>query len=111
MASSSGTKKQIGLLANALKRKDSFIQFFAMGGILLLSMRSLGQKYRLHSLQEDNYDLREEHEKLTEKMKNIKRSLLDEAALDSTGGRENRGIGGELSSEIARKRIKQTRIY
>ncbi|KAI3896674.1 hypothetical protein MKW92_020833 [Papaver armeniacum] len=56
-----------------------------MGGILLLSMKSLGQKYRLHSLQEDNYDLREEHEKLTEKMKNIKRSLLDEAALDSTG--------------------------
>ncbi|KAI3877176.1 hypothetical protein MKX03_001413 [Papaver bracteatum] len=86
MASSSGTtKKKIGLLANALKRKDSFIQFFAMGGILLLSMRSLGQKYRLHSLQEDNYTLREEHEKLTEKMKNIKRSLLDEAALDSTG--------------------------
>ncbi|KAI3953557.1 hypothetical protein MKW92_001250 [Papaver armeniacum] len=56
-----------------------------MGGILFLSMKSLGQKYRLHSLQEDNYDLREEHEKLTEKMKNIKRSLLDEAALDSTG--------------------------
>ncbi|KAI3943494.1 hypothetical protein MKW92_053320 [Papaver armeniacum] len=56
-----------------------------MGGILLLSMKSLGQKYRLHSLQEDNYDLREEHEKLTEKMKNIKRSLLDEATLDSTG--------------------------
>ncbi|KAI3938505.1 hypothetical protein MKW92_032816 [Papaver armeniacum] len=110
MASSSGTKKQIGLLANALKRKDSFIQFFAMGGILLLSMRSLGQKYRLHSLQEDNYDLREEHEKLTEKMKNIKRSLLDEAALDSTGRQENRGIGGELISVIARKRIKQTRI-
>ncbi|KAI3906974.1 hypothetical protein MKW92_023590 [Papaver armeniacum] len=74
-SSSSGTtKKQIGLLANALKRKDSFIQFFAMGGILLLSMRSLGQKYRLHSLQEDNYTLREEHE-----------NLLDEAALDSTG--------------------------
>ncbi|KAI3857351.1 hypothetical protein MKW98_021534 [Papaver atlanticum] len=75
MASSSGTtKKQIGLLGNALKRKDNFIWFFVMGGILLLSMRPLGQKYRLHSLQEDNY-----------KMKNIKRSLLDEAALDSTG--------------------------
>ncbi|KAI3905736.1 hypothetical protein MKW92_025725 [Papaver armeniacum] len=74
-SSSSGTtKNQIGLLANALKRKDSFIQFFAMGGILLLSMRSLGQKYRLHK-----------HEKLTEKIKNIKGSLLDEAALDSTG--------------------------
>ncbi|KAI3834337.1 hypothetical protein MKX03_030144 [Papaver bracteatum] len=110
MASSSGTKKPIGLLANALKRKDSFIQFFAMGGILLLSMRSLGQKYRLHSLQEDNYDLREEHEKLTEKMKNIKRSLFDEAALDSTGRLENRGIGGDLISVIASKRIKQTRI-
>ncbi|MCL7028531.1 hypothetical protein MKW94_029680 [Papaver nudicaule] len=90
MASSSGAQKQIGLFANALKRKDSFIQFFAMGGILLLSMRSLGQKYRLHGLQEDNYDLREEHEKLTEKMKNIKRSLLNEAHLDSTGSLASR---------------------
>ncbi|OVA10874.1 hypothetical protein BVC80_8879g12 [Macleaya cordata] len=87
-SSSSGfqnSRKPVGFIANAIKRKDSFIQLFAMAGILLLSMRSLGQKYRLHDLQEDNYALRDEHEALTERMKNIKRSLLDEAALDSTG--------------------------
>ncbi|CAI9296374.1 unnamed protein product [Lactuca saligna] len=33
-------KESLGFVATALKRKDSFIQFFAMTGILLLSMRS-----------------------------------------------------------------------
>ncbi|KAI3902942.1 hypothetical protein MKW92_003957 [Papaver armeniacum] len=76
-SSSSGTTKHhIGLLANALKRKDSFIQFLAMGGILLLSMRSLGQKITIFS-----------EKNITDKMKNIKGTLLDEAALASTGGR------------------------
>lgn len=68
-----------------MKRKDSFIQFFAMTGILLLSIRSLGQKYRIKDLQEDNFALREEQETLTDRMNNIKRRLLDEAALDPTG--------------------------
>ncbi|XP_043708250.1 uncharacterized protein LOC122657572 [Telopea speciosissima] len=89
-ASSSSTgsvqnPKKLGLMANAMKRKDSFIQLFAMTGIFLLSMRSLGQKYRINDLQEDTSALREEHETLTERMKNIKRGLFDEAALDSTG--------------------------
>ncbi|KAF6176299.1 hypothetical protein GIB67_023590 [Kingdonia uniflora] len=56
-----------------------------MSGILFLSMRSLGQKYRLHSLQEDTVALREERDSLTERRDNIKQSLLDEADLDSTG--------------------------
>jgi hypothetical protein len=68
-----------------MKRKDSFIQFFAMTGILLLSMRSLGQKYKIHGLQEDTYVLREEHNSLTDRLKNIKSSLLHEASQDSTG--------------------------
>ncbi|KAJ4966322.1 hypothetical protein NE237_018171 [Protea cynaroides] len=90
-ASSSSTgsvqnpKKSLGLFANAIKRKDSFIQFFAMTGIFLLSMRSLGQKYRINDLQEDTSALKEEHGTLTDRMKSIKRGLLDEAALDSTG--------------------------
>ena len=68
-----------------MKRKDSFIQLFAMTGILLLSMRSLGQKYRIHGLQEDNYALQEEHDSLSDRMKNIKGALLHEASQDSTG--------------------------
>ncbi|KAG6591237.1 hypothetical protein SDJN02_12934, partial [Cucurbita argyrosperma subsp. argyrosperma] len=78
-------KKPLSLFANALKRKDSFIQFFAMTGILLLSVRSLGQKYRIHDLQEDTTALKQEQETLIDRMKNIKRSLLHEASLDSTG--------------------------
>ncbi|TKY75299.1 hypothetical protein E2542_SST04066 [Spatholobus suberectus] len=59
-----------------MKRKDSFIQFFAMTGILLLSMRSLGQKYKIHGLEEDIHALRVEHGSLTDRIKNIKRDLL-----------------------------------
>ncbi|KAF5204704.1 hypothetical protein FRX31_005709 [Thalictrum thalictroides] len=78
-------RKPLGLLANVIKRKDSFIQFIAMTGVLLLSMRSLGQKYRLHNLEEDIYYLREERDSIKERMKSIKQSLFDEAALDPTG--------------------------
>lgn len=79
------TKKTLGFIANAMKRKDSFIQFFAMTGILLLSMRSLGQKYRIHDLQEDTYALKQEQETLSDRMKNIKRALLQEASQEPTG--------------------------
>lgn len=78
-------KPQLGLLANAIKRKDSFIQLFFMTGILLLSMRSVGQKYRINDLQEDTSSLREEQESLSQRMNSIKQSLLREASLDSTG--------------------------
>lgn len=75
----------LGFLQNAKKHKHSFIQFFAMTGILLLSVRSLGQKYRIYDLQEDNYELKEEQESLSKRMKNIKQDLLHEASLESTG--------------------------
>ncbi|XP_004500897.1 uncharacterized protein [Cicer arietinum] len=84
-AGAGDAKKKLGFLAHAMKRKDSFIQFFAMTGILLLSMRSLGQKYKIHGLEEDTHALREEHGSLTDRMKNIKRALLHEASQDSTG--------------------------
>ncbi|KAK6939267.1 hypothetical protein RJ641_028798 [Dillenia turbinata] len=77
--------KSLGFIANAKKNKHSFIQFFAMTGILLLSVRSLGQKYRLHDLEEDTLALREEKKNLNNRLANIKRGLLDEAALDSSG--------------------------
>ncbi|XP_019167262.1 PREDICTED: uncharacterized protein LOC109162999 [Ipomoea nil] len=79
------TKKPLGLFANAMKRKHSFIQFFAMTGILLLSVRSLGQKYRINDLQEDMEALKEEQEGLTKRMNHIRQSLLAEAALEPTG--------------------------
>ncbi|KAL6207605.1 hypothetical protein ACLB2K_018562 [Fragaria x ananassa] len=72
-------------LENAAKRKDKFIQFFATGGILLLSMRSLGQKYRLHDLEEDTAALKEEQETLENLKNKIKRDLLDEASMEPTG--------------------------
>lgn len=56
-----------------------------MTGILLLSMRSVGQKYRINDLQEDTSSLREEQESLSQRMNSIKQSLLREASLDSTG--------------------------
>nr|GMD04613.1 Serine/arginine repetitive matrix protein [Ipomoea batatas] len=79
------TKKPLGLFANAMKRKHSFIQFFAMTGILLLSVRSLGQKYRINDLREDMEALKEEQEGLTKRMNHIKQSLLAEAAVEPTG--------------------------
>ncbi|XP_030515495.1 uncharacterized protein LOC115729169 [Rhodamnia argentea] len=78
-------RRELGLLANARKHKHSFIQFAAMTGILLLSLRSLGQKYRIHDLLEDTSALREERESLADRMSNIKRDLRREASLDSTG--------------------------
>ncbi|XP_058107476.1 uncharacterized protein LOC131251030 [Magnolia sinica] len=78
-------KQSLGLVVNAMKRKDSFIQLFFMTGILLLSMRSLGQKYRINDLCEDTASLKEEQESLAQRMKDIKNTLLHEASLDSSG--------------------------
>lgn len=78
-------QKSLGFIGNAMRRKDSFIQFFVMTGILLLSFRSLGQKYRLHDLHEDTAALKEEREGLRNRLNHIKQSLLAEAALDPTG--------------------------
>ncbi|KAL7155579.1 hypothetical protein ABFS83_03G084700 [Erythranthe nasuta] len=78
-------RKPLGLVQNIIKRKHSFAQFFAMTGILLLSCRSLGQKYRMYNLSEDAAALREDQENLTSRMNNIKQSLLAEAAREPTG--------------------------
>ncbi|KAA8537444.1 hypothetical protein F0562_026869 [Nyssa sinensis] len=83
--SAQSSRKPLGFLTNAMKRKDNFIQFFVMTGILLLSVRSLGQKYRTNDLLEDTSALKQEQEGLTDRMKHIKRSLKAEAALDPTG--------------------------
>ncbi|KNA22037.1 hypothetical protein SOVF_037750 [Spinacia oleracea] len=79
------TKTTVSLFRNAMKRKHQFIQFFAMSGILLLSMRSLGQKYRIHDLLQDTAALQDEHQSLTDRINHIKSSLRHEASLDSSG--------------------------
>ncbi|KAL9238114.1 hypothetical protein vseg_012585 [Gypsophila vaccaria] len=78
------TKRTMSFFRNAMKRKHSFVQFFAMTGILLLSCRSLGQKYRIHDLQNDAADLADEYSSLTDRMARIKASLRHEASLDSS---------------------------
>ncbi|XP_010670037.2 uncharacterized protein LOC104887137 [Beta vulgaris subsp. vulgaris] len=78
-------KTGTSLFRNAMKRKHNFIQFFAMSGILLLSMRSLGQKYRIYDLQEDMAALQDEHSSLLNRINHVKSSLQHEASLDSSG--------------------------
>ncbi|XVE94461.1 hypothetical protein REPUB_Repub02eG0010700 [Reevesia pubescens] len=78
-------RQSLGFIKNAVKYKHNFIQFFAMTGIFLLSCRSLGQKYRIHDLQEDAAALKQEQRSLTERMNNIKRGLLHEASLEPSG--------------------------
>ncbi|CAN6480843.1 unnamed protein product [Victoria cruziana] len=77
--------KYLGFVEVVKKRKDSFIQLFLMTGVLLLSMRSLSQKYRIKDLQDDTTALKEENGALTSRMESIKQRLLQEAALEETG--------------------------
>ncbi|KAJ1699739.1 hypothetical protein LUZ63_008251 [Rhynchospora breviuscula] len=74
-----------GLIANAVKRKDSFIQLFIMTGIFMLGCRSLGQKYRINDLSQDNAELRQERDALANRMAHLKDALRREAALDQSG--------------------------
>ncbi|KAK8936562.1 hypothetical protein KSP39_PZI012629 [Platanthera zijinensis] len=78
-------QRSLGFLEILMKRKESFIQLFVMTGILFLSLRSLGQKHRMHELSDVNSNLREERESLSFRMGSIKSALLREAALDPSG--------------------------
>ncbi|KAG6470252.1 uncharacterized protein LOC122031932 [Zingiber officinale] len=77
--------KPLGLMANAAKRKQSFLQFFLMTGILMLSMRSLSQKYRVRDLSDENALLREERDAFSLRSSAVKEALFQEAALDPSG--------------------------
>lgn len=78
-------KRRPGFIENAMKNKTSYIQLFFMTGVMLLSMRSLGQKYRIGDLEEDISSIRKEKESLSLRMESIKKGLLHEASLDPTG--------------------------
>ncbi|KAJ4889551.1 Uncharacterized protein Rs2_29299 [Raphanus sativus] len=56
-----------------------------MTGILLLSFRSVSQKYRIHDLEEDTTVLKKESDSLTDRMNRIKSDLLHQASIDSSG--------------------------
>ncbi|KZV33181.1 hypothetical protein F511_18197 [Dorcoceras hygrometricum] len=83
--SPSGRRQPLGFLKAVVARKQNFIQLFVMTGILLLSAKSLSQKYRIHELTEEIVSLEEEQKSLESRMNRIKQSLLAEAAAEPTG--------------------------
>ncbi|EER90593.1 hypothetical protein BDA96_01G028900 [Sorghum bicolor] len=80
-----GGRRPPGLLANAAKRKDGFVQLFLMAGVFMMSLRSLGQKHRLRDLDDDTADLRREHEDLSLRARCLQDALRREADADSSG--------------------------
>ncbi|KAK3128703.1 hypothetical protein QOZ80_6BG0465370 [Eleusine coracana subsp. coracana] len=80
-----GRRRPLGLLANAAKRKDGFVQLFLMAGVFMMSMRSLGQKHRLRDLTDDAADLRRERDLLSSRMRDLQDALRREADADKSG--------------------------
>ncbi|WOK94653.1 hypothetical protein Cni_G03358 [Canna indica] len=78
-------RRPLGLVANAVKRKDSYIQLLLMAGIFMLSMRSLSQKNRIDDLSRDNALLREERDALAFRSAAVKEALFQEASLEPSG--------------------------
>ena len=76
-----GGRRPPGLLANAAKRKDGFVQLFLMAGVFMMSLRSLGQKHRLRDLA----DLRRERDDLSVRARELQDVLRREADADSSG--------------------------
>jgi hypothetical protein len=72
-------------LANTRKREDGFVQLFLMAGVLMMSLRSLGQKHRLHDLADDAADLRRERDDLSLRMRGLQDALRREADADASG--------------------------
>lgn len=69
-----------GFLGHAIQRKHSFLHLLLMGGVLLLSMKSAGQKYRMDGLQDERASLQEENESLLSKFTHLKKGLLEDEA-------------------------------
>uniref|UniRef100_A0A0A9DIF7 Uncharacterized protein n=1 Tax=Arundo donax TaxID=35708 RepID=A0A0A9DIF7_ARUDO len=80
-----GSRRPLGLLANAAKRKDGFVQLFLMAGVFMMSLRSLGQKHRLRDLADDAADLRRERDHLSFRMRDLQDALRCEADADASG--------------------------
>ncbi|KAF0930810.1 hypothetical protein E2562_035285 [Oryza meyeriana var. granulata] len=82
---SAGRRWPLGFLKNAEKRKDGFMQLLLMAGILMMSLRSLGQKHRLRDLAYDNADLRREQDDLSLRMRDLQDALHRKANADESG--------------------------
>ncbi|XP_062233282.1 uncharacterized protein LOC133930618 [Phragmites australis] len=80
-----GGRRPLGLLANAAKRKDGFVQLLLMAGVFMMSLRSLGQKHRLRDLADDAADLRRERDHLSLRMRDLQDALRREAGADASG--------------------------
>ena len=81
-----GGRRPPGLLANAAKRKDGFVQLVLMAGLFMMSMRPLGQKHRLRDLADDTAGLRREREDLALRARDLQNALRREANdADSSG--------------------------
>ena len=80
-----GGRRPPGLLANAAKRKEGFVQLFLMAGVFMMSLRSLGQKHRLRDLADDTADLRRERDDLSLRARDLQGVLRREADADSSG--------------------------
>ncbi|AQL01144.1 uncharacterized protein LOC100194337 [Zea mays] len=80
-----GGRNPPGLLQNAAKNKHAFVQLFLMTGVLLVSLRTLGQKHLLHDLAADNADLRRQRDGLSHRMRDLQDALRTEAGADSSG--------------------------
>ncbi|OEL28633.1 hypothetical protein BAE44_0010348 [Dichanthelium oligosanthes] len=80
-----GGRRPPGLLANARKRKEGFVQLLLMAGVFMMSLRSLGQKHRLRDLAYDTADLRRERDELSLRMGQLQGALRREADADASG--------------------------
>jgi hypothetical protein len=65
-----------GFLGHAIQRKHNFLHLLLMGGVLLLSMKSAGQKYRMDGLQDERASLQEENESLLSKFTHLKKRIV-----------------------------------
>uniref|UniRef100_A0A0D9WPE4 Uncharacterized protein n=1 Tax=Leersia perrieri TaxID=77586 RepID=A0A0D9WPE4_9ORYZ len=82
---SAGSRRPLGFLKNAAKRKVEFFQLLLMTGVLMTSIRCLGQKNRHRELVYVNADLRREHNDLSLRMRDLQDSLHREAEADESG--------------------------
>lgn len=73
-------QQNLSFIGHVMQRKHSFIHVLLMGGVLLLSMKTAGQKYRINGLEEDKASLQEENESLMSKFTNLKKGLLEDEA-------------------------------
>ncbi|CAM0913827.1 unnamed protein product [Alopecurus aequalis] len=78
-------RRTITLLESAAKRKDGFVQLLLMGGILMMSLRSLSQKHRVRDLTSDAAELSLEQEQISRRMREVQDALRREAGADASG--------------------------